>query len=265
MKGLCKGDWGYSLRTQRNVFQDISETFAATFELCLVGMILAVAIGIPLGVIAAIHNNKFLDHLIRIFSLSGIAIPRFWLAILLQFIFAYVLGWLPVIERGNIVPTTITGLRVLDSILTFNMPALVDSLRHIILPAIALAIASAAQIMRMTRTNMMEQLNKEYIVAANSYGLPDNQIHNQYMLKNAFVTILATIGMQFGSLIGNAFLVETVFGWPGMASYSIAGLLYKDYNAIIGVTLVIGIIFAIINLVVDVAYGFLDPQIRYGK
>lgn len=265
MKGLAHGDWGMSLRTNRNVLIDIKESFAATFELCLSGMILAILIGVPLGVLAAIKNNKLTDHIIRIFSLSGIALPRFWLAILLQFFFSYVLGWLPVIGRGKIVPTTITGLRILDSLLTFNIPALIESCKYIFLPAVSLAIASAAQIMRMTRTNMMEQINKEYITAANSYGLPKNLIHNKYMLKNAFITILTTVGMQFGSLIGNAFLVETVFGWPGMASYSIAGLMYKDFNAIIGVTLVIGVIFAFINLVVDLAYGVLDPQIRYSK
>ncbi len=263
--GIFKGDWGYSLRTQHNVYQDIRESFAATFELCLVGMVIAILLGVPLGVLAAVKNNKFADHLIRIVSLSGIAIPRFWLAILLQFVFSYILGVMPVIGRGNIVPSHITGLWLLDSLLTLNFPAFFDSLKHIIIPAVSLAIASAAQIMRLTRTNMMEQLNKEYIVAARSYGLPKNLIINQYMLKNAFITILSIIGMQFGSLIGNAFLVETVFGWPGMASYSIAGLMYKDYNAIIGVTLVIGIIFAIINLVVDLIYSILDPRIRLGK
>ncbi len=263
--GLFKGDWGYSLRTQHNVFQDIKESFAATFELCLMGMFIAIVLGVPLGVLAAVRNNKFTDHLIRVVSLSGIAIPRFWLAILLQFIFSYLLGIMPVIGRGAIEPTHITGLWLLDSLLTLNFPAFFSSLQHIIIPAFSLGIASAAQIMRLTRTNMLDQLNKEYIVAARSYGLPNNLIINSYMLKNAFITILSIIGMQFGSLIGNAFLVETVFGWPGMASYSIAGLMYKDYNAIIGVTMVIGIIFAIINLIVDLVYGLLDPRIRLGK
>lgn len=262
MVGLFRGDWGYSLRTQHNVFQDVKESFGATFELCLVSMILAVLVGIPLGIVAAVRNNKPSDHIIRVVSLSGIALPRFWLAILLQFVFSYVLGIMPVIGRGTIRPMNITGMWILDSLLTLNFPALISSLRHIAIPAVALSIASAAQIMRLTRTSMLEQLNKEYIVAANSYGLPKNLIVNGYMLKNSFISILSVMGMQFGSLIGNAFLVETVFGWPGMASYSIAGLMYKDYNAIIGVTLVIGIIFAVINLVVDIIYSVVDPQIR---
>ena len=265
VKGLFTGDWGLSLRTKRNVFLDIRDTFAATFELSLVGMIFAVAIGVPMGVIAAVRNNKLSDQIIRVTSLSGIALPRFFLAILLQFFFSYVLGWFPVIGRGKVVPEMITGLRLIDSLLTLNFAAFASSFQHILLPALALAIASAAQIMRLTRTNMLEQLNKEYIVAANSYGLPNNLIYNRYMLKNAFISVLTTIGMQFSSLIGSAFLVETVFGWPGMASYSIAGLMYKDYNAIIGVTMVIGVIFAVSNLLVDIAYGILDPQIRLGK
>lgn len=265
MKGLFQGDWGYSLRTQHNVFQDIKESFSATFELCLVGMMLAVLLGVPLGVLAAVKNNKLTDHIIRILSLTGIAMPRFWLAILLQFVFCYILGILPVIGRGTLVPTQITGLWLIDSLITLNFPAFFDSLKHILIPAISLAIASAAQIMRMTRTNMLEQLNKEYIVAARSYGLPNDLVVNKYMLKNAFITIISIIGMQFGSLIGFAFLVEAVFGWPGMASYSIAGLMYKDYNAIIGVTMVIGIIFAVINLAVDLVYGLLDPRIRLGN
>lgn len=116
--------------------------------------------------------------------------------------------------------------------------------------------------MRMTRTNMMEQLGKDYILAARSYGLPQNIVENQYMLKNSFTSILTLIGMQLGSLIGNAFLVETVYGWPGMAQYSIEGLMYKDYNAIISVTLVIGLFFALINLVVDMLYSAIDPRIK---
>jgi peptide/nickel transport system permease protein len=262
--GLARGDMGMSLRTKRNVFLDIRSTFPATFELCFAAMILAVLIGVPLGVYSAVRNGKLPDHIIRLISLSGIALPRFWLAILLQLLFSYTLGWMPTIERGSLPVKTITGLRILDSILAGNMAGLADSLSHIILPALALSLATAAQIIRMTRTNMMEQLNKDYITAARSYGLPAALVHNRYMLKNAFISVLTTIGMQFGSLIGNAFLVESVFGWPGMAQYSIQGIIYKDYNAIIGVTLVIGVFFAITSFIVDLFYGTLDPRIKLG-
>lgn len=260
--GLFSGNMGQSLRTGRNVFLDIADTFPATFELVLVSMILSVVAGVPLGVLAAVKNNKWPDHFIRVFTLSGIALPRFWLAIILQLIFSYWLGWLPVIGRGNVAPTNLTGLRIFDSLLTLNVSALFESIRHLLLPSISLSLATMAQIMRMTRANMMDQLNKDYILAAKAYGLPEGLLNSQYLLKNAFTSTLTTIGMQFGSLLGSAFLVETVFGWPGMAQYSIQAMLYKDYNAIIGVTLVVGVFFAIINLVVDLLYGALDPRIK---
>jgi peptide/nickel transport system permease protein len=250
IKGLFVGDMGLSLRSGRNVWLDIKETFPATFELSLISMIISVAVGIPLGIYSAVKNNKISDHIIRIVSLSGIALPRFWLAILLQLIFSYWLGIFPVIGRGNVAVESITGLRFTDSFI------------HILLPAIALSIATAAQIIRMTRTNMIDQMNKDYVLAAESYGLPENLVYQRYMLKNAFISVLTTVGMQFGSLIGNAFLVEAVFGWPGMAQYAIQGILYKDYNAIIGVTLVIGLFFVLINVIVDLLYGFFDPKIK---
>lgn len=264
LAGLFTGDMGMSLRTGRNVALDIQGTFPATMELVLLSMLIAVLVGIPLGVISATRYNKAPDFIIRMFSMSGIAIPSFLTAILLQLIFGYWLGWLPIIGRGNIRPDHITGLYLVDSVLTGNMPAFVDSFKHLILPAISLSIASGAQIMRLTRTNMIERLNKDYILASRAYGLPNNLVENRYMLKNSFTSILTLVGMQLGSLIGNAFLVETVFSWPGMAQYSIEGLMYKDYNAIISVTLVIGIFFALINMVVDILYSAVDPRIKLG-
>ena len=264
LAGLFTGDMGMSLRTGRNVALDIQGTFPATMELVLLSMLIAVLVGIPLGVISATRYNKAHDCIIRMFSMSGIAIPSFLTAILLQLIFGYWLGWLPIIGRGNIRPDHITGLYLVDSVLTGNMPAFVDSFKHLILPAISLSIASGAQIMRLTRTNMIERLNKDYILASRAYGLPNNLVENRYMLKNSFTSILTLVGMQLGSLIGNAFLVETVFSWPGMAQYSIEGLMYKDYNAIISVTLVIGIFFALINMVVDILYSAVDPRIKLG-
>lgn len=262
IRGLLLGDMGMSLRTERNVLLDIRDTLPATMELSIVSMILSVAVGVPLGVLAAVRRNKWADHLIRILSLSGTALPRFWLAILLQLVFAYWLNVLPVISRGSVPVDSITGFRLLDSALTANWRGFLDSARHLILPALALSVSTMAQIMRMTRSNMLDQINKDYVVAATSYGLPAALISNRYMLKNAFISVLTTIGMQLGSLLGNAFLVESVFGWPGMAQYAIQGILFKDYNAIIGVTLVIGIFFALINVVIDLLYGMLDPRLK---
>ena len=262
LKGLFSGDMGMSLRTGRNVALDIKETLPATIELTIVSMLIATVIGIPLGIISATRYNKWPDFLIRIFSMSGIALPTFLTAILLQLTFGYWLRLMPIIGRATVAPEHITGFFLLDSLLSGNGSVFVDSLRHITLPAIALSITSGAQIMRLTRTNMLSRLNKDYILAARSYGLPNSIVENRYMLKNSFTSILTLIGMQFGSLIGNAFLVETVFSWPGMAQYSIGGMLYKDFNSIIGVTLVIGIFFAVINMVVDILYSAVDPRIK---
>lgn len=262
--GFIRGDLGMSLRTNRNVALDILDTLPATLELVSFAMLIAVIVGVPLGVWASTNYNKFPDFIVRIFSMSGIAIPTFLTAIILQIIFGSWLGILPIIGRGTIQPNNISGFRILDSILSMNFPAFIDSFKHIILPAISLSIASSAQIIRLTRTNMLERINKDYILAARSYGLPDDIVENQYMLKNSFTSVLTLIGMQFGSLIGNAFLVETVFGWPGMARYSIDGLLFKDYNAIISVTLIIGIFFAIINMLIDLLYSSIDPRIKLG-
>lgn len=263
VKGVFQGDLGQSLRTDRNVGTDLIETFPATLELIIIAMIISICLGVPLGVISAVRKNKWEDHATRVIALSGIALPRFWLAIMLQIVFAYIFSLLPVVGRGEIAPTTITGLRIFDSLITFDFPALITSIKHIILPSIALSIATLAQIMRLTRSNMLEQLNKDYILAAKSYGLPKGMIVYKYMLKNAFTSTLTIIGLSFASLLGNAFLVEAVFGWPGMAQYGVQGLIYKDYNAIVGVTLVIGVVFAVANLIVDILYGILDPRIKY--
>lgn len=265
LTGIFRGDLGMSIRTGRNVAVDIAETFPATFELVVFAVLIATAVGIPLGVISSTRYNKWPDFVIRIFSMSGIAIPGFLLAILLQLIFGYWLGIAPIIGRGDMLPQKVTGLNLLDSLLTGNGAALTDCLKHIILPAVSLSIATCAQIMRITRSNMLSQLKKDYILAAKSYGLPGNIVENRYMLKNAFTSVLTIIGMEFGSLIGNAFTIETVYGWPGMAEYSIKGLMYKDYNSIISVTLIVGLLFAVINIVVDIFYSAIDPRIKVGN
>lgn len=261
--GLFKGDWGESLRTNRNVFDDIVHTFPATLELTSVAMLMAIVLGVPLGVLSAVRKDKWVDHISRVVSLIGVAMPRFWLGIMLQIIFAYGLSLFPIVGRGEVNLPTITGIRLLDSLITLNLDAFFISLQHIILPAFALSVGAVAQIMRLTRANMLEQLNKDYILAAKSYGLPRDMVVYKYMLKNAFTSTLTIIGLSYGYLLGNAFLVEAVFGWPGMAQYGIEAVIYRDFNAIVGVTLVIGIVFSLVNLIVDMLYAYLDPRIKY--
>jgi len=261
--GLFRGDFGFSLRTRRNVAQDIREFLPATVELTTVAMLFAVAVGLPLGVLAAVHKDRGADHVSRLLALGGVALPRFWLAILLQLVFAYYLGILPTIGRGPAPPVRITGLFLLDSLLVLNIPSFLVALKHIILPAVALSLGSLAQITRLVRANMIEEMRRDYALAARSYGLPERLIIFKYVLKNAFSSALTVIGLSYGFLLGNAFLVETVFAWPGLAFYGVDSLLFKDLNAVVGVTIVVGAAFAVVNLLVDIAYGYLDPRIRY--
>lgn len=263
MKGVFQGDLGESLRTNRNVADDLKDKLPATFELTTVAMLIAILIGVPLGVVSAVRKDKWEDHITRVIALSGVALPRFWLGILLQIVFAYWFSLLPTVGRGDIVPTTITGMRLFDSLITFNFPAFINSFKHIILPAFTLSLATLAQIMRLTRSNMIDQVSKDYTLAAKAYGLPKRMVVYKYMLKNAFTSTLTIIGLTYGFLLGNAFLVEAVFSWPGMAQYGIQAVIYKDFNAIVGVTMVVGIAFAVGNLIVDILYGYLDPRIKY--
>ncbi|MDR7463258.1 MAG: ABC transporter permease [Armatimonadota bacterium] len=261
--GLFRGDFGFSLRTRRNVAQDIREFLPPTVELTTVAMIIAVGVGMPLGVLAAVHKDRTADHISRLLALGGVALPRFWVAILLQLLFAYYLGILPTIGRGPAPPVRITGLFLVDSLLALNLPAFLAALKHLILPAVALSLGSLAQIARLVRANMIEEMRRDYALAARSYGLPERVIIFKYVLKNAFSSALTVIGLSYGFLLGNAFLVETVFAWPGLAFYGVDSLLFKDLNAVVGVTIVVGVAFALVNLLVDVAYGYLDPRIRY--
>jgi peptide/nickel transport system permease protein len=263
IRGLFRGDFGFSLRTRRNVAQDIREFLPATVELTTVAMLIAVVVGLPLGVLAAVQKDRAADQVSRLLALGGVALPRFWLAILLQLLFAYYLGVLPTIGRGPGPPVRLTGLFLVDSILTLNFPAFLVSLKHILLPAVALSLGSLAQITRLVRANMIEEMRRDYALAARSYGLPERVIIFKYVLKNAFSSALTVIGLSYGFLLGNAFLVEAVFAWPGLAFYGVDSLLFKDLNAVVGVTIVVGAAFALVNLLVDIAYGYLDPRIRY--
>ncbi|HIE58113.1 MAG TPA: ABC transporter permease [Anaerolineales bacterium] len=267
MSGVFRGKLGVSLYTNRDVVVDLIAYFPATLELVTVAMILAVAVGIPLGIISAIHQDRWEDHVTRIFALSGVSMPRFWIGILFQLILAYHLGLLPI--TGRIAPDispprTITGLFIVDSLVTGNLLALKSSLLHLIMPAFTLALSPIAQLMRVVRASMIEQMRKGYILTARANGMPENLLIYKYMLKNAFTAALTIIGLLYGFFLAGAFVVETVFSWPGMARYGMRAFVYKDFNAIIGVVLVIAVVYAIINFLVDIGYGLLDPRVRLG-
>jgi peptide/nickel transport system permease protein len=267
MLGVFRGKLGASLYTHRDVVVDLGDYFPATFELVTVAMILAVVVGIPLGILSAIRQDRWVDHTTRVFALSGVSMPRFWIGILFQLILAYHLGLLP--TTGRIAPdlsppTHITGLYLIDSLITGNFVAFKSTLAHLVMPAVTLSLSPIAQLMRVVRASMIEQMRKGYILTARANGMPENLLVYKYMLKNAFIAALTIIGLLYGFFLGGAFVVETVFSWPGMARYGVRAFIYKDFNAIIGVVLVIAVAYAIINIVVDIAYGLLDPRIRLG-
>jgi peptide/nickel transport system permease protein len=263
IRNVFQGQLGESLRTHRDVAADVRQYLPATVELTAVSMLIAVLVGIPLGVISALYKDHLPDHLSRIVALSAVALPRFWLAILLQLLVAFHLGWLPAIDRASIPPRLITGFYLLDSVLTQDWRALWDALTHLLLPAFALSVGTAAQVMRLVRSSMIEEMRKEYILAAVSYGLPKFVVVYKYMLRNALTSTITILGLVYGFLLANAFVVEVVFAWPGLASYGVQALLFKDFNAVVAVTLVVGTIYVVVNLFIDLMYAFLDPRVRY--
>lgn len=265
LKGLVRGDMGISLRTLHSVSSDIEKFFPATFELVTVTLAIAIPIGVLLGVISALNKGRAIDQLTRLFAISGVTLPRYVSGILLQIVIAYSLSLLPIFGRidSNVSPITrITGLFILDSLLTLNFPAFVSSTVHIILPAFTLALSPICLITRLVRSSLIDELRKPHTLTMISNGLPRNLIVYKYALKNAFSATLTTIGVLYGHLLGGAFVVETVFSWPGMAYYGVQSALFKDLNAIVGVTLVMALVYLIVNFVVDVMYGHLDPRIR---
>jgi ABC-type dipeptide/oligopeptide/nickel transport system permease component len=266
LSGLAQGDLGKSLLTSRPVMDDILAALPATFELVLFTIILQVVISIPLGILAATYRNTWIDNFTRVISLVGVVTPGFVLAILLQLVAAFYLGFFPI--TGRLDPSIafnadITGLLLVDGTIKGRWDVVGDAIRHLILPSIALAAAGIGQVVRITRSAMIEVASHDFIEASRAYGIPESVVRFRYMLRVAAVAPLTILGLEFASLIGNAFIVEFVFSWPGIASYGVRTILQKDLNAVIGVVLVSGVFFVIANLVIDIILGMLDPRHRF--
>ena len=265
LSGLAQGDLGKSLLTSRPVMDDIRGALPATFELVLVTIVLQLVVSIPLGVIAAIYRNMWVDNVLRVVSLIGVVTPGFVLAIMLQLIAAHYLGFLPITGRldgGIDFNANITGLLLIDGALKGRFDVVLDAMRHLLLPAIALSAAGIGQVMRITRTAMIEVASRDFVEATRAYGIPERVVTFRYMLRVASVAPLTILGLEFASLIGNAFIVEFVFSWPGIASYGVRTIMQKDLNAVIGVVLVSGVFFVVANLIIDLVLGLLDPRHR---
>jgi peptide/nickel transport system permease protein len=267
LSAIVQGDFGRSLTTRRPVIEDLNRFYPATFELVLVTVFLAVILGVPAGVIAARYENRLPDHISRIFAFGLVSVPGFWLALILQLLAAMLFKFLPISGRfdPNITPpTAITHLYILDSILTLNGKALLVSLRHIILPALALSAPTLATITRMSRAGMVDALRQDFILNAKASGLPELVILLRYAFRHAMIPVLSMIGLSFTWSMAGSVLIETIFNWPGLGHYVVEASLLLDYNPLMGTMLAFGLTCGVINIVVDIGYGFIDPRIREG-
>lgn len=263
--GLIHLDFGKSLTSRRPVAEDLARYLPATVELALYAMLFAVVFGIPLGVLSAVRRNSLLDLFGRTVSILGLSIPSFWLALILQFFLFAQLGLLPDGQRlpvGVKEPQHVTGLFTVDALLAGNLKLALLALKHLLMPSLVLGVGALAIVTRMVRSGMLEVLGQDYIRTARAKGLRPHVVVIRHALKNALLPAVTVIGLQFGLLMGGAVLVEIIFSWPGIGRYAFQAIQNFDYNAVISVTLVIGAIYVLINLFVDIIYVFLDPRIR---
>lgn len=263
LRGLLSGNFGVSLIEPRDVADIVWERLPATLELVICALILAIVIGVPLGILAATHRNGPIDQASRLWSLTGVSFPGFWAALMLQLVLGAALAWVPITGRlTGPPPADVTGLYLIDALLAGNFKAFGEAARHLIAPTIVLAVGPLAQITSMVRSSMLDELGKPYVAFSQAVGMPRFLINYKYALRNAFSSTLTLIGFLFPLMIGGAFVVEKVFAWPGIARFGADAILANDYNAIVGVTLVICLFVVVVNFVTEELYVALDPRIR---
>lgn len=265
LRDLLSGDLGTSIFNLLPIRDQLVNRWPATFELALSAMLIAVIFGIPLGILAAVRKNSLWDNASTIFSLIGVSMPVFWLGLLLIYLFAVNLHWLPPsgrisIEGGNAFQA-ISGFFLLDALL--QRRAMGDVLSHLILPALTLGTIPLAILMRITRSAMLEVLSQDYVRTARAKGLAERVVIFRHALKNALLPVVTIVGLQFGTLLGGAILTETIFSWPGIGLWLYEGILNRDYPVVQGGVVFVALIFVIVNLLVDLSYALLDPRIQY--
>ena len=263
---LLRGDFGESILTQHSVAEDLRDRFPATFELVLYAMLLAVLVGVPLGILAAVYQNRWPDQLSRVFAISSVSIPQFWFGVVLQLLLASRLGLFPLSRRLPTLaepPRKVTGMLTVDSLLAGDLAAFWLAVTHLALPAVVLSIGAMAIIMRTLRGDMLEVLGLDFVRNARARGLSERRVILGHAARNAFLPSLTMIGLSFGWTLGGTVLVEAVFDWPGIGNYAVEAAVRLDFNPIMGVTLLVGVVFILLNLAVDLLYGVLDPRISY--
>jgi len=265
LKTTASGDLGVSVASRRTVVAEIKARFPATVELAVAAMIFAVSFGVPLGFFAAKRYGSAFDHASLVASLIGISIPIFFLAIILKYIFAIRLGWLPSVGRISITNDAKhpTNFYILDAIITRDWATLGDVIKHLILPAIALGSIPLAIITRITRASVLDVQNEDYVRTARAKGLPPQTVDRRHVLRNALLPVTTIIGLQTGLLLSGAVLTETIFAYPGMGSWLRDAIFNRDYPVLQGGILFLAVVFVFVNLIVDLSYAFINPRIRY--
>ena len=265
LRALLHGDFGVSIFTRRPVAEDIAAYLPATLELVFAAMTIAVVIGVPAGLAAAVWRDRWPDYVSRVMALSSISMPRFFLGLVLQLLFAMWMGWLPLGGRFPITdppPPHVTGFYTFDALLAGDGAGFLLACQYLCLPAVAMSLSPLATIMRMMRASTLEVMTQDYVMTERALGLPESKIIFKYVARNALSSTLTVIGLYFGWLLGGTVLVETVFDWPGLGLYATKSVLTQDFMPVIGVTLVIGALFVLSNLVVDLLYGVVNPKVR---
>jgi peptide/nickel transport system permease protein len=266
VSGLFRGDLGESTSTGRPVLEDFVQRLPATLELTLASLLIAVLVGIPLGVLSAVHRDTAIDHVGRVVGVTGIAMPSFWTGLILIYVFFYLFDIAPAplgrLGSGVAPPTKITGMYVVDGLLTGNWRALWSALGQLALPAATLGFSVMAPLARMVRATMLEILESDYVKAAWAAGLPRRRVIYGDALRNALIPVVTILGVVFGFLMAGNAVVESVFAWPGIGNYAVTALMTKDSGPIQSFVLFVAVMYVIVNLIVDVLYGLVDPRIR---
>lgn len=264
VRQVLTGDLGRSAFSGRPVAEELLQRLPATLELTFAALLIATLLGIPLGLLAALDHNGPLDHLVRVVSVGGLAVAGFWLAIMLQLVFAMDLDLLPLRGRIDVAlgaPPRITGFLLADALLAGRWDMFASACRHMVLPAVTLSLPGLATIARFTRSGVLETLQKDFVLYARAAGYGRVRLAAVYVLRNAVTVTVTQIGLLFGALISGAVAVEAVFDWPGLGTYAVQAILSADYKALLAVTLVVGVVYALVNVAVDVAQALIDPRV----
>lgn len=264
MGGLLQGDWGYSISTKREVGPDLITYFTATLELTIVSTLFGLLVGIPLAIVSARWRDRWPDHFSRFISIGTVSIPVFWIAIVLQIVFAQNLHWLPVSGRFDpraSMPDVRTGLLLIDTLLDGNGAGFLTALRYLIIPAFCQSLLVIALVTRQLRGDILDIVRKDFVLVARANGIPERVIWTRYLMKNALISTVSMLGFLIGFELGGSVLIEYVLDWPGIGQYALKAALLLDFQPIMGATLFIGCVVVIVNLITDMIYRVIDPRI----